>query len=189
MRPAVDWLAGVGGVFQLAYLESADPNSGIGLAASGNLDVSGTNPSMFEPVHGSAPDITGRGIADVLFRAADGTRCDHGRRGRDDDQTEMRELDLALQHDLLARRRGAFLRRQERQRFPPLRSPAFADPAALTAVGITGQYASTVPVGADGDAASEAARFTVTDDFPTPPLPEPTAMMAFTPGRGCGVGC
>ena len=33
---------------------------GIGLAASGNLDVSGTNPSMFEPVHGSAPDIAGR---------------------------------------------------------------------------------------------------------------------------------
>lgn len=37
---------------------------GIGLAASGNLDVSRTNPSMFEPVHGSAPDIAGRGIAD-----------------------------------------------------------------------------------------------------------------------------
>ena len=37
---------------------------GIGLAASGNLDVSGTNPSMFEPVHGSAPDIAGRGVAD-----------------------------------------------------------------------------------------------------------------------------
>ena len=37
---------------------------GIGLAASGNLDVSGTNPSMFEPVHGSAPDIAGQGIAD-----------------------------------------------------------------------------------------------------------------------------
>ncbi len=37
---------------------------GIGLAASGNLDVSRSNPSMFEPVHGSAPDIAGRGIAD-----------------------------------------------------------------------------------------------------------------------------
>ena len=37
---------------------------GIGLAASGNLDVSRTNPSMFEPVHGSAPDIAGQGIAD-----------------------------------------------------------------------------------------------------------------------------
>ncbi|MGZ4611437.1 MAG: 3-isopropylmalate dehydrogenase, partial [Actinomycetes bacterium] len=37
---------------------------GIGLAASGNLDVSRTNPSMFEPVHGSAPDIAGKGVAD-----------------------------------------------------------------------------------------------------------------------------
>jgi 3-isopropylmalate dehydrogenase len=37
---------------------------GIGLAASGSLDVSHTNPSMFEPVHGSAPDIAGRGKAD-----------------------------------------------------------------------------------------------------------------------------
>ena len=37
---------------------------GIGLAASGNIDASGTNPSMFEPVHGSAPDIAGQGVAD-----------------------------------------------------------------------------------------------------------------------------
>jgi 3-isopropylmalate dehydrogenase len=37
---------------------------GMGLAASGNLNVDGTAPSMFEPVHGSAPDIAGQGIAD-----------------------------------------------------------------------------------------------------------------------------
>jgi 3-isopropylmalate dehydrogenase len=37
---------------------------GIGLAASGNLDVSRTHPSMFEPVHGSAPDIAGQNKAD-----------------------------------------------------------------------------------------------------------------------------
>jgi len=37
---------------------------GIGLAASGNLDVSRAHPSMFEPVHGSAPDIAGQGLAD-----------------------------------------------------------------------------------------------------------------------------
>ena len=37
---------------------------GIGLAASGNIDPSRTNPSMFEPVHGSAPDIAGQGKAD-----------------------------------------------------------------------------------------------------------------------------
>ena len=37
---------------------------GLGLAASGNLDPTRTSPSMFEPVHGSAPDIAGRGQAD-----------------------------------------------------------------------------------------------------------------------------
>lgn len=35
----------------------------LGLAASANLDPTGRHPSMFEPVHGSAPDIAGRGIA------------------------------------------------------------------------------------------------------------------------------
>ena len=40
---------------------AAAVSGGIGLAASGNLDVSRTNPSMFEPVHGSAPDIAGTG--------------------------------------------------------------------------------------------------------------------------------
>ncbi len=37
---------------------------GIGLAASGNINIDGTGPSMFEPVHGSAPDIAGQGKAD-----------------------------------------------------------------------------------------------------------------------------
>ncbi|HEY8821834.1 MAG TPA: 3-isopropylmalate dehydrogenase [Dermatophilaceae bacterium] len=37
---------------------------GIGLAASGNINPEGTAPSMFEPVHGSAPDIAGQGKAD-----------------------------------------------------------------------------------------------------------------------------
>ena len=37
---------------------------GIGLAASGNINPTGKFPSMFEPVHGSAPDIAGKAIAD-----------------------------------------------------------------------------------------------------------------------------
>jgi 3-isopropylmalate dehydrogenase len=37
---------------------------GIGLGASGNINPEGTFPSMFEPVHGSAPDIAGKNIAD-----------------------------------------------------------------------------------------------------------------------------
>ncbi len=39
---------------------------GIGLAASGNLNPARTGPSMFEPVHGSAPDIAGTGKANPL---------------------------------------------------------------------------------------------------------------------------
>jgi 3-isopropylmalate dehydrogenase len=37
---------------------------GIGLAASANLNPTGAFPSMFEPVHGSAPDIAGKNLAD-----------------------------------------------------------------------------------------------------------------------------
>ncbi|TFD55602.1 3-isopropylmalate dehydrogenase [Cryobacterium sp. Hh7] len=39
-------------------------SGGIGLAASGNINPTGRFPSMFEPVHGSAPDIAGQQLAD-----------------------------------------------------------------------------------------------------------------------------
>ena len=45
---------------------SAVVTGSIGLAASANLDPQRRGPSMFEPVHGSAPDIAGRGIANPL---------------------------------------------------------------------------------------------------------------------------
>src|SRR6266567_1333470 len=51
---------------------------GIGLAASGNINPEGTAPSMFEPVHGSAPDIAGQGKADptaAILSAA--MLCEH----------------------------------------------------------------------------------------------------------------
>jgi tartrate dehydrogenase/decarboxylase/D-malate dehydrogenase len=38
----------------------------LGLAASANLDPTRAAPSMFEPVHGSAPDIAGQGIANPI---------------------------------------------------------------------------------------------------------------------------
>ncbi|MFV0285733.1 MAG: 3-isopropylmalate dehydrogenase [Demequina sp.] len=44
--------------------QAAAISGGIGLAASGNVNPDKTAPSMFEPVHGSAPDIAGQGIAD-----------------------------------------------------------------------------------------------------------------------------
>jgi 3-isopropylmalate dehydrogenase len=44
--------------------QAAAISGGIGLAASGNVNPDKTGPSMFEPVHGSAPDIAGQGKAD-----------------------------------------------------------------------------------------------------------------------------
>jgi isocitrate/isopropylmalate dehydrogenase len=38
----------------------------IGVAPSSNLDPTGKNPSLFEPVHGSAFDITGKGVANPV---------------------------------------------------------------------------------------------------------------------------
>ncbi|MGE5719354.1 MAG: tartrate dehydrogenase, partial [Nocardioidaceae bacterium] len=38
----------------------------IGIAPSANLDPTRTHPSMFEPVHGSAPDIAGKGVANPV---------------------------------------------------------------------------------------------------------------------------
>ena len=45
---------------------SAMVTSSVGLAASANINPEKTYPSMFEPVHGSAPDIAGKGIANPL---------------------------------------------------------------------------------------------------------------------------
>ncbi len=51
---------------------------GMGLAASGNLDPERRYPSMFEPVHGSAPDIAGRGWANPVAAVLSGAMClDH----------------------------------------------------------------------------------------------------------------
>ncbi|WP_425956493.1 3-isopropylmalate dehydrogenase [Xylanimonas sp. McL0601] len=44
--------------------EAAAITGGMGLAGSANINPDGTFPSMFEPIHGSAPDIAGQGKAD-----------------------------------------------------------------------------------------------------------------------------
>jgi 3-isopropylmalate dehydrogenase len=48
---------------------------GLGLAASGNLNPARTAPSMFEPVHGSAPDIAGRGWANPVASVLSAALC------------------------------------------------------------------------------------------------------------------
>ena len=50
----------------------------LGLSASGNIDPTHTNPSMFEPVHGSAPDIDRSGIANPIATIWSGAMlCEH----------------------------------------------------------------------------------------------------------------
>ena len=48
---------------------------GLGLAASGNLDPTRSNPSIFEPVHGSAPDIAGKGWANPVAAVLSVAMC------------------------------------------------------------------------------------------------------------------
>ncbi|GAA1528613.1 3-isopropylmalate dehydrogenase [Microbacterium ginsengiterrae] len=70
---------------------------GIGLAASGNINPDGTFPSMFEPVHGSAPDIAGQQKADptaAILSVA--LLLDHlGLRDESDRVTRAVEADIA----------------------------------------------------------------------------------------------
>jgi 3-isopropylmalate dehydrogenase len=81
---------------------AAAVTGGIGLAASGNVNPDRTAPSMFEPVHGSAPDIAGRGVADptaAILSVA--LMLDHV--GLDD---AARAIDDAVVADLAARAPG-----------------------------------------------------------------------------------
>ena len=81
---------------------AAAVTGGIGLAASGNLDASGTNPSMFEPVHGSAPDIAGQGVADPTATVLSvGLLLEH--LGRTD---QAKKVNAAVAFDLSTRAAG-----------------------------------------------------------------------------------
>jgi 3-isopropylmalate dehydrogenase len=78
---------------------AAAVTGGIGLAASGNLDASGINPSMFEPVHGSAPDIAGQGLADPTAAVLSvGLLLEHLGRG-----DQARKVNAAVAFDLSTR--------------------------------------------------------------------------------------
>jgi 3-isopropylmalate dehydrogenase len=83
---------------------------GIGLAASGNINPERTGPSMFEPVHGSAPDIAGRGKADptatILSLVLLLDHVGHG--------DAARTLEQAVADDLIERQ-GAWAGRSTRE--------------------------------------------------------------------------
>lgn len=79
--------------------EAGAISGGIGLAASANIDASRTNPSMFEPVHGSAPDIAGQGIADPTAAILSGAMMLR-HLGREDDAAR---IERAVEADVAAR--------------------------------------------------------------------------------------
>jgi 3-isopropylmalate dehydrogenase len=88
---------------------AAAVTGGIGMAASGNLDTSGTHPSMFEPVHGSAPDIAGKGVADPTATVLSvGLLLEH--LGRAD---QARKVNAAVAFDLSTRNGQGSLRTEE----------------------------------------------------------------------------
>ncbi|MGV8908725.1 MAG: 3-isopropylmalate dehydrogenase [Propionicimonas sp.] len=78
---------------------AAAVTGGIGLAASANINPTGAFPSMFEPVHGSAPDIAGQQLADptatILSMAL---LLDHLGRGAD-----ARRIEAAVDADIAER--------------------------------------------------------------------------------------
>jgi 3-isopropylmalate dehydrogenase len=72
---------------------------GIGLAASGNINPTREFPSMFEPVHGSAPDIAGKNLADPTATVMSvAMLLEH--MGLD---VAAREIEVAVSADLLSR--------------------------------------------------------------------------------------
>jgi 3-isopropylmalate dehydrogenase len=76
---------------------------GIGLAASGNINPEGTAPSMFEPVHGSAPDIAGQSKADPTAAILSaGMLCAHLGLA-----AAAAKIEQAVSEDVLARAGGA----------------------------------------------------------------------------------
>jgi len=82
---------------------AAAVTGGIGLAASGNINPERMTPSMFEPVHGSAPDIAGQGLADPTAAILSvGLMLDH--LGHPD---AARAIDDAVVADLTSRVPGA----------------------------------------------------------------------------------
>ena len=94
---------------------------GIGLAASGNINPEGRYPSMFEPVHGSAPDIAGQAKADptaTILSVGDAARPPRAhRRGRAGGDRGGRRPRRAGQHAALDERR------RRRHRRPSLTGP------------------------------------------------------------------
>ncbi|MGO1638588.1 MAG: 3-isopropylmalate dehydrogenase [Ancrocorticia populi] len=83
--------------------EAGAITGGVGLAASGNINPDRVYPSMFEPIHGSAPDIAGKQLADPIATIASVVLLlDHLGLG-----AEARRVEAAIDQDMAARAAAA----------------------------------------------------------------------------------
>jgi 3-isopropylmalate dehydrogenase len=88
---------------------AAAVTGGIGLAATGSINPDHTHPSTFEPVHGSAPDIAGQGIADPVA-AISSTALLLEHLGRND---AAAAVNVAVERELAGRDSGTKIRTGE----------------------------------------------------------------------------
>ncbi|GAA2160189.1 MULTISPECIES: 3-isopropylmalate dehydrogenase [Glycomyces] len=88
---------------------AAAVTGGIGLAATGSINPDHTHPSTFEPVHGSAPDIAGQGIADPVA-AISSTALLLEHLGRND---AAAAVNVAVERELAGRDAGTKIRTGE----------------------------------------------------------------------------
>ena len=92
------------------YDVKVETQGGMGIAAGGNINPEGVYPSMFEPVHGSAPDIAGQGIADPIAAIASVVLLLQNAGLDDQAERVQRAIDADMawraEHPDLARERG-----------------------------------------------------------------------------------
>jgi 3-isopropylmalate dehydrogenase len=157
---------------------AAAVTGGIGLAASGNLDVSGTNPSMFEPVHGSAPDIAGQGIADPTATVLSvGLLLDHLGRGRPGEEGQRR----GRLRPLHPRPAGAGPHRRRRR--PARRPRPVAGQTVPASAGSLGTASGSARPGCEVRVMSVAVPGTPVQTEPVPPSDQDSCRSLGPPAR------
>jgi len=85
----------------------------IGIAPSGNINPGGKHPSLFEPVHGSAPDIAGKGIANPVGQIWSGAMMLEHLGHRDVADAIVRAIEVVLKQGPRTRDIGGLASTQE----------------------------------------------------------------------------
>ena len=122
---------------------AAAVTGGIGLAASGCVNPEGTFPSMFEPVHGSAPDIAGTGKADPTAAILSGALLLHHLAAKQgfgpDVAAAARAIETAAESDM-----------SERAKFGPRTTTEVGDAIAAKVAEVRGGPANVSGTASEG---------------------------------------